>query len=113
MVYKFDTIDNFVKENRISKIDLLKIDTEGHELAILAGAKETIDTNKVPVIHFEFNEMNVISRVFFRDFVLMLTGYDFYRMLPDNIVKLEPYIPVKTEIFAFQNIVAVKKGIKI
>jgi FkbM family methyltransferase len=109
--YKFSTIDNFVKENNISRIDLLKVDTEGHELAVLAGAKETIKTGKVPVIHFEFNEMNVISRAFFRDFIQMLSEYDFYRMLPDNLVKLEPYIPVKMEIFAFQNIVAVRKGV--
>ena len=113
MVYKFSTIDNFVKENNISKIDLLKIDTEGHELALLTGAKETIKTGKVSIIHFEFNEMNVISRSFFRDFILILSDYNIYRMLPDNIVKLEPYVPVRMEIFAFQNIVAIRKGINL
>jgi len=110
MVYKFSTIDNFVMENNIQKIDLLKIDTEGHELAVLIGAKETIEAGKVSIIHFEFNEMNVISRSFFRDFILILSEYNFYRMLPDSIVKLEPYVPVRMEIFAFQNIVAIRKG---
>ena len=36
------TIDDFVNENKIKKIDFIKIDTEGYELKILKGAKETI-----------------------------------------------------------------------
>jgi len=36
------TIDDFVNKNKIKKIDFIKIDTEGYELKILKGAKETI-----------------------------------------------------------------------
>ena len=46
------TLDDFCRENRISKIDLIKIDTEGQELAVLKGAQGILKTHQ-PVIIFE------------------------------------------------------------
>lgn len=43
------TIDFFVSEKKIPRVDFIKIDTEGYEAKILAGAKETIKKFK-PVI---------------------------------------------------------------
>jgi FkbM family methyltransferase len=39
---KIITIDSFVKENNLSHVDFIKMDTEGYEPNILNGAKETI-----------------------------------------------------------------------
>jgi FkbM family methyltransferase len=103
------SIDQFVAENNIAKIALLKIDTEGHELNVLKGAKDTIARGLVNVIQIEFNEMNVISRTFFRDIIDLLPGYDFYRLLPDGLLPLGAYKILDFEIFAFQNIVALKR----
>lgn len=105
------TIDQFVKENNIDKISLLKIDTEGNELKVLKGSKESIKNNIIDIIHFEFNEMNVFSRVFMKDFYEILEDYCFYRMLPDGLVHLGNYNPLTWEIFAYQNIVAIHKDI--
>jgi len=105
-------LDDFAKEYNVSKIYLLKIDTEGNELNILMGATELIKNNKIDVIHFEFNEMNVYSRVFFRDFYELLVNYNFYRMLPDGLIFLGDYNPIHQEIFAYQNIVAIRKDLK-
>lgn len=41
------TIDWFVEENDIQQIDLLKIDTQGYDLQVLQGAKESIAKGKV------------------------------------------------------------------
>jgi len=103
------SIDQFVTENNIAKIALLKIDTEGHELNVLKGAKDTIKRGLVNVIQIEFNEMNVISRTFFRDIIDILPVYDFYRLLPDGLLPLGAYKILDFEIFAFQNIVAMKR----
>jgi len=106
-------LDDFAKEYKVNKIDLLKIDTEGNELKVLKGASELIKNNKIDVIHFEFNEMNVYSRVFFRDFYELLINYNFFRMLPDGLIFLSEYNPIYQEIFAYQNIVTIKKDLKI
>lgn len=105
------TIDSFVKENNIVKINLLKIDTEGNEYKVLQGGINCIKSKMIDIIHFEFNEMNVISRVFFKDFVKMLEGYNLYRLLPQDLLPLNHYKPVEHEIFAFQNILAIRKDI--
>jgi len=102
-------IDNFLKEYSIDSIDLLKIDTEGNELEVLKGLGNRILEGKIKAIHFEFNEMNVISRSFFKDFWDILPNYNFYRMVRDGLVPIEQYNPVDCEIYAFQNIVALIK----
>ncbi len=102
------TLDEFVMSRQIDEIALLKIDTEGHELPVLKGASSCIASGIVKVIQIEFNEMNVISRTFFKDIIDQLPGYDFYRLLPDGLQALGKYNPAHYEIFSFQNIVAIR-----
>jgi FkbM family methyltransferase len=40
---KLNTLDNFVKENKIKKIDFIKIDAEGMDIDILKGGLDTIE----------------------------------------------------------------------
>ena len=101
------TLDHFIKDNNINKVNLLKIDTEGNELNVLHGATISLKNNIIDMIHFEFNGLNVISRVFMKDFFTLLPNYRFYRMLSDGLISLE-YDYLMCEIFAFQNIVAIR-----
>lgn len=101
-------LDKICSEENIEYIDFLKIDTEGNELFVLEGAKKLIENKVIKCIHFEFNEMNVISKVFMRDFINLLDGFELYRLLPKGMIKLENR-PILTEIFAFQNIIAIYK----
>jgi FkbM family methyltransferase len=103
------TLDEFVKEKGVSKINLLKIDTEGNDFNVLLGSKESLKNEIIDIIHFEFNSMNVYSRVFFRDFFELLESYNLYRLLPKTFIHIEKYEPIHCEIFAYQNIVAVRK----
>ena len=100
-------LDHFIQREGIRKVHLLKVDTEGHDLSVLLGIRNSIESGIVDVVHFEFNEMNVFSRTFLRDFRNVLPGYVFFRMLPDGLVPLGEYIPLVCELFAYQNIVAV------
>lgn len=54
---KVVTLNEFIIENNVNKIDLLKIDTEGHEYQVLLGLKDKI--NMINLIHFEhhFDDM--------------------------------------------------------
>ena len=100
------TIDEFVEQRGIEAIALLKVDVEGHEYAVLQGAARVIRERKVDLVQFEFNEMNVITRVFLADFFALLPGFAFYRLLPVGWIPITDR-PIEN-VFAFQNIVAVR-----
>lgn len=101
------TLDEFIEEHRLGRVDLLKIDTEGYEMNVLKGGINAIRSGIFKTIQFEFNEMNVVSRVFFKDFIDALPQYQFHRMLPGGLQRIDRYDPVRCELFAFQNIVAI------
>ena len=58
----------------IYQIDLLKIDVEGHELDVLAGATGLLGSGRVGMVMFEFGGCNIDTRTFFQDFYYLLTG---------------------------------------
>lgn len=100
------TLDEFIEEKGLTRVDLLKIDTEGYELNVLKGGGKAIRSGIFRAIQFEFNEMNVLSRVFLKDFIEVLPQYRLHRMLPGGLQRIDDYIPVRCELFAFQNLVA-------
>lgn len=106
------TVDNFMESQNILRLNLLKVDAEGHELAILRGARGVITSGKVDVVQFEFNEMNVVSRVFFKDFYDALPGFSFYRMVVDGLTPMGAYQPRTHELFILQNIVAIRDDLE-
>lgn len=107
---KVESLDGFCKKYEVRFIDLLKIDVEGYELEVLKGARNLIEEGKVSIIQFEFNANHVFSKVSMSDFKGVLKGFDFYRLLPDGMVDISTESTLFTEIYAFQNIVAVKKA---
>lgn len=99
------TLDAFAAERGITHIDFLKIDAEGHDLAVLRGAKALIDGGLINMIQFEFGGANIDSRTYLRDFVRLLEShYQISRMLIDG---LEPLAySEREEIFVTTNFIA-------
>ena len=67
IIEKYDvnviTIDKYCKNNNISKIHILKSDTEGFELKVLQGANEMMTQNNIQFIHIElFFDLNFIGQ---------------------------------------------------
>jgi len=112
LTVQIESLDRYSEANGIERIKLLKIDTEGHELEVIKGARSLIKDNCIDLIQIEFNEMNIVSRVFFRDFVNELTDYIPYRLLPNGVIQLKKSSPRRTELFTFQNIIFVHKHFK-
>jgi FkbM family methyltransferase len=106
--FEIVSMDEFCAERNVEKIDFLKIDTEGYELEVLKGAQKLIANRRIQIIQFEFNEMNVISRVFLRDFYQILVDYQIYRIDTERLISL-PIYNSENEIFKFQNFLAVLK----
>lgn len=107
-------LDDFIESNQLAKIDLLKIDTEGNEYACLQGMGAYLNGDFVKAIHFEFNEMNVMSGVNFKKFWdLLYSEFHFFRLLPGgSLLKIKTYSPIYCEIYAYQNIIAINKQFK-
>jgi FkbM family methyltransferase len=103
------TLDSFLASTGIQTVDLLKIDVEGNEANVLRGCPTALRDGRIRIIQFEFNEMNITSRVFFQDFVDLLRGYKLFRLLPQGMIPLSfgRYAHFQQEVFAFQNIVAI------
>ena len=102
------SLTDFVREQAVEHINLLKIDTEGHEYSVLKGARPLLRDGRIDMIHFEFNEMNVVSRTFAHDFFELLDGFEVFRMLPGHLLNVTPYAPLRNEVFAYQNLVAIR-----
>lgn len=101
------TLSELCKYNGISHIDFLKIDIEGYELKALQSLGNLLE--KVKVIQIEFNEMNILSRVFMFDFFTLLKHYNAYRLLPNGIFPLKKYNST-LEVFRYQNVVFINKA---
>jgi FkbM family methyltransferase len=106
-----ETLDSVADRWNLTRIGLLKIDTEGHELAVLKGARRLIETGAIDVIQFEFNEMNVISRVFMKDFFALLPNYRVYRLLGEGVIEFPVYAPTFMEVFAYQNMACIRRDL--
>jgi hypothetical protein len=78
---------------------------------VLRGAAHAIADRRIDVIQFESNEMNALSRTFFRDYYDALPGYVFYRLLMNGAVPVGAYQPRTHELLFFQNVVAVRHDV--
>lgn len=47
------TLDSYAKEAKITEIDILKIDVQGHEIQVLNGAKKLLSENSIKIIELE------------------------------------------------------------
>ena len=108
---RLSTIDWFCCENNIKSINLLKVDVEGHEYKVFAGAAEMLEANAIDMIQFEFGGCNIDSRTFFQDFYYLLNPkYRLYRLAADGIVPIDIYNE-KYEQFRTTNFIAIHRNI--
>lgn len=61
-IIKIDTLDNYCFKNSITKIDFLKIDTEGYELNVLEGSEKMLSTASVSFIYCEIGFLKQNNR---------------------------------------------------
>ena len=53
------TIDNYMFENNLNKVDILKIDTMGFEYKVLSGAEKTLSKIKLILIEFRSHDLYI------------------------------------------------------
>ena len=103
------TLDSWIALNsKNCEPTILKLDVEGHELSVLAGAHETLD--KTQIVQFEFGGGNIDSKTYFQDFWYFFSNlnFDLYRLSPRGPVKINAYSEI-LEVFRPTNYFAVKR----
>jgi FkbM family methyltransferase len=95
------TLDDFCIENQISRVDLIKIDTDGHELQVLTGACKTLG-KYTPFLIFEIGLYTLREQnVEFERYLKLLKTLDYVLINSKNGIEvtLDNYwrqIPLKS-----------------
>lgn len=102
-----ETVDDYCAQHNIERIDLLKIDTEGHDLSVLKGARRMMDQGRIANIQFEFSEMNLsIGVTFMQHWELLSPNYDLFRMCNDGLYPIPKYNALQLELYYVVNFFA-------
>jgi FkbM family methyltransferase len=101
------TLDLYADQSGLEQIALVKIDTEGHDLAVLRGAQRLLGMRRILIAQFEYNHRWVYSRSFLRDAFDLLAPFD-YRLgkLTPRGVEFYPRWEPELETFVEGNYVA-------
>ncbi len=82
------TLDDYCSERGLDRIDLLKIDVEGHELAVLRGSQEMLRSHRISVIQFEYGGTYLDARILLKDVWDYITSvapeYRFHKLYPNG-----------------------------
>jgi FkbM family methyltransferase len=106
-------LDDIAEKHAITRINLLKIDVEGHELAVLAGAPRLLAAGAIDRIQFEYGENNMALGTRMRDFYELLgERYELYRLVRDGMWPLGRYRTALEIAASATNYVAVARGLR-
>lgn len=103
--------DDYLAEQGIERVDLLKIDTEGHELSVLRGFGQALAQGRITVIQFEYGTTWLAARALLHDAYEALAphGFAIGRLFPDGVL-FRDYNPFRDEHFRMGNYVAVTRS---
>jgi len=93
------TLDSYLKDNSISKVDFVKVDIEGAELMMLNGAKTLFKGEKLPIILMEMALAQSSNFGYLPNDLIEFIGaqgeYDFYKVneLDHKLVKIKGFEP--------------------
>jgi FkbM family methyltransferase len=101
---RLETLDGYCAARGISRIDYLKVDTEGHEFSVLEGAREMLAGGRVGRIQLEYGPGYLEAGVTLRDVFKLLgvLGYSGYKILPRGLEAVAAY-SVGVENFRLSN----------
>jgi FkbM family methyltransferase len=85
-------LDQYMQTRGIERVDLLKLDIEGAELAALQGLGDRLNPKTVDLIQFEYGGTTLDAKVWLRDFYALLSnrGFVIAKLLP-HALEVRPY----------------------
>ena len=87
------TLDTFCQQHSVTRIDYLKIDTEGAELDVLQGSQKILSEKRVKKMQFEYGGNFEDAGITLHEVCRLLTkhGYSIFRILPEGIVHVSQW----------------------
>lgn len=103
------TLDGYCKEAGLERVHFVKVDTEGHDLEVIYGAKEMLERQAIDAIQFEYNYRWINARHYLRDAFewFLPLGYQLGKVTPRGI-EFYPRWDFELERFVEANFLAVK-----
>jgi FkbM family methyltransferase len=110
---KLETLDTYCTQRKMTTIDFLKMDIEGHEFAAFQGARRLLAEERILRIQFEYGGCNIDARVLLKDFFELFsnTNYAFYKIMPKKIEKIVHY-DQRLENFQYKNLLLLHKSVQ-
>ena len=103
---RLTTLDTYCVERGIDRVSFVKIDVEGHELALLKGAARMLAEGRIECIQIEYNDSWIDSRILLRDVWEHVTGlnpkYSFAKILSHGLRPV-PVYSQKLETYRYSN----------
>jgi FkbM family methyltransferase len=101
---QIQTLDDYCMANGIRHIDYLKVDVEGHELAVFKGASTMLEGRRIQTVQFEYGGCNIDSGVLLKDLVGFFDSLDYslYKLFPEGPREVKRY-DQRFEDFQYQN----------
>lgn len=105
------TLSTFFANNAIASAQLVKCDAEGHDLAIMRGARDLLSEGRIDVLQFEYNYTWVFTRSLLKDVFDLVEGlpYVIGRVCPDSVEIYEAWHP-ELDRFFHCNYLLIKKS---
>lgn len=104
------TLDTYVEQNRIKKVNLIKIDSEGLEFDILLGAKRCIELLRPDFIQIEMNWHQLYRGHSLKDFTELLPNYSMFQLTPSGMMSRKADEPL-SNLFLYSNFVFARKAL--
>jgi FkbM family methyltransferase len=106
------TLDSYAATSGLRDLALVKVDTEGHDLSVLRGARELFAGQRISVAQFEYNHRWIAARCYLRDAFELLSplGYRIGKLTPVG-VEFYPGWDPELETFVEGNYVACREAV--
>jgi hypothetical protein len=101
--------DTYCRRHKITHIDILKIDAEGHDMEVITGARDMLEKGEIDILQFEYNRRWIDARHFLQDafHFMMPLGYCLGKLTPRGVEFYDQW-DFELETFREANFVAVR-----
>ncbi len=95
------TLDAFCAERDLEAIDIVKIDAEGHDLAVLRGAEALLRAGRIAYVQFEYNHHWLHTRSQLHDVFALAEGtrYAVGKIVPEGVELYDIWHPEMERFF--------------